>query len=1144
MNAREKAETLQSDWILTYLEGTTVEASQGKQHHTFTFDSVFNPDTPQENIYNISARPCIQDVLEGYNGTIFAYGQSGSGKTFTMFGPEKPFPDELKGVIPRASEHIFDHIESDEQMSYAIKCSFLEIYKENIRDLLAPSTTATIAKENIYLKIRESPTKGVWVEGLTEEFATCEQDIDDLIALGDNSRSVASTGMNQRSSRSHTMFVISIEQKATDGSTKTGRLNLIDLAGSEKISKTGAKGETLEEAKKINQSLSALGKCINALTTGKGHIPYRESKLTRILQESLGGNTKTTLIVTCSPHAFNAEETISTLQFGQRAKTIKNKVTVNRQLSVAELEAELRGIQKEYNACKVYSTKLESQIAWMRSPDYDANKPMPAHLVATKPATTTVSSASRGTTSASRSPHSDHDDEDDDSFDSSSHSHIDSEDEELLDGSEAIAIAETKLELQKLRDEIDMDVSMLKDEILTLQARLEDKKQLLDGIADDIHKQSSLLDSAKSELRQQRDTFASEIAKSLTEKKEKEDEFVELQKEFQKLSEETTKLQSTLAESDENFLVLFTENETIRSLLTAHLKELHNTNQAISNFTRQIEQLTQKAQSSKAESDMLEKGIGGLEKEVAVLENKKATIGADHKTISDKLVQAKNKLSQLKEKVSQLTAQLTNSQNVANQQKETLHRSEESIQEWTTKYNATRLQLRTQLDSILQDEAALAEKWKGQSQKLTDIKNSLGPDRQTNGNKDAKLTKEKQLEDLQKTLQTARASLKQVEDQYHTAHEKNMALDKTMLTLNAATKVATLEKEQILRSQDSTSVESSSSLLETLSLKLKRLQEEKVNMEKELASHKHDETLLAEQDANWVKQVKDLDAVWKGKQHESSKLQASLTKESSRLTTNAALVASQTTTIKQQKERLAVLKATLKTTRESSNALHQEVDQLQAKRDELEKILAEKEKLRHEAQRNAVEAARLREQMLQRRRVASRATSKKGGLLEAFQQKVDIESQRAGLKHTGSLFLQEARDEHYRSMAYEQRAKGSPTPVNRNESVSPSARKRMSLARRPSISITDLGTVRVGGNKLTAAEIALYEQMFSHYDKDKSGSIDSNELKALLSELGCKVTDDLMDPLMKELDKDGNGLIEFPEFLHGMDYLNNLSTNI
>ncbi|KAN0036891.1 hypothetical protein ACTFIV_002211 [Dictyostelium citrinum] len=231
------------------------------------------------------------------------------------------------------------------------------------------------------LKIRESKSQGIYVEGLTEEYVASEEDIMDLIGVGEASRSVAKTNMNQRSSRSHSILIIAIEQKSSDGSKKRGKLNLVDLAGSEKVSKTGAEGIVLEQAKKINQSLSLLGNCIHALTDSKReHIPFRDSKLTRLLQDSLGGNTKTTLLVTASPHFNNVDETISTLKFGARAKSIKNNVKVNQEKSAAELQIIVNALTKELSILKVYSISLENLVNYFKSPSYQPGNPIPKEL--------------------------------------------------------------------------------------------------------------------------------------------------------------------------------------------------------------------------------------------------------------------------------------------------------------------------------------------------------------------------------------------------------------------------------------------------------------------------------------------------------------------------------------------------------------------------------------------------------------------------------------------------------------------------------------------------------------------------------------------------------------------------------------------
>ncbi|KAM9981593.1 hypothetical protein ACTFIY_003888 [Dictyostelium cf. discoideum] len=203
----------------------------------------------------------------------------------------------------------------------------------------------------------------------------------ELIQVGESSRSVAKTNMNQRSSRSHSILIIAIEQKSSDGSKKRGKLNLVDLAGSEKVSKTGAEGIVLEQAKKINQSLSLLGNCIHALTDSKReHIPFRDSKLTRLLQDSLGGNTKTTLLVTASPHFNNVDETISTLKFGARAKSIKNNVKVNQEKSAAELQIIVNALTKELSILKVYSISLENLVNYFKSSSYQPGNPIPKEL--------------------------------------------------------------------------------------------------------------------------------------------------------------------------------------------------------------------------------------------------------------------------------------------------------------------------------------------------------------------------------------------------------------------------------------------------------------------------------------------------------------------------------------------------------------------------------------------------------------------------------------------------------------------------------------------------------------------------------------------------------------------------------------------
>eukprot|EP00747_Dinoflagellata_sp_TGD_P117080 gnl/TRDRNA2_/TRDRNA2_172530_c0_seq2.p1 gnl/TRDRNA2_/TRDRNA2_172530_c0~~gnl/TRDRNA2_/TRDRNA2_172530_c0_seq2.p1 ORF type:complete len:677 (-),score=177.21 gnl/TRDRNA2_/TRDRNA2_172530_c0_seq2:306-2336(-) len=319
--------------------------------HTFNFDRVFRWDASQKEVYEYAAKPTIHAVLRGFNGTVFAYGQTSSGKTYTMEGPD--IEDKVyQGVIPRMVWSIFDGIyHADEHIEFLVKVSIVEIYNERIRDLLDPQ------KDN--MKIHEDKVRGVFIGEVTESYVGSEQEIFDAMRAGHYNRSMAVTNMNEHSSRSHLVFMLTIEQKNLhDRSVKVGKLYLVDLAGSEKVAKTGASGERLDEAKNINRSLSALGNVINALTDKKyTHVPYRDSKLTRVLQESLGGNSKTSLIITCSPSAFNEQETVSTLRFGQRAKMIKNVARVNHEWSTEELKLILE--KKEAAIAESHSMVLQ-----------------------------------------------------------------------------------------------------------------------------------------------------------------------------------------------------------------------------------------------------------------------------------------------------------------------------------------------------------------------------------------------------------------------------------------------------------------------------------------------------------------------------------------------------------------------------------------------------------------------------------------------------------------------------------------------------------------------------------------------------------------------------------------------------------------
>ncbi|XP_027102355.2 kinesin-like protein KIN-12E [Coffea arabica] len=329
----------------------------GHPESRFTFDLIADETVSQEMLFKVAGVPMVENCMGGYNSCMFAYGQTGSGKTHTMLGDIEGGTRRHSvnsGMTPRVFEYLFSRIQKErearreEKLRFTCRCSFLEIYNEQILDLLDPSS--------VNLQIREDNKKGIYVENLTEVEVTSARDVIQKLLQGATNRKVAATNMNHASSRSHSVFTCTLESKwESQGVThhRFARLNLVDLAGSERQKSSGAEGERLKEATNINKSLSTLGLVImNLVNVSNGrslHVPYRDSKLTFLLQDSLGGNAKTSIIANISPSSSCSLETLSTLKFAQRAKYIKNHAIVNEDASgdVLAMRIQIQNLKKE-----------------------------------------------------------------------------------------------------------------------------------------------------------------------------------------------------------------------------------------------------------------------------------------------------------------------------------------------------------------------------------------------------------------------------------------------------------------------------------------------------------------------------------------------------------------------------------------------------------------------------------------------------------------------------------------------------------------------------------------------------------------------------------------------------------------------------
>ncbi|XP_029465083.1 kinesin-like protein KIF7 [Rhinatrema bivittatum] len=365
------------------------QVTLGHNRH-FQFHDVFDESSDQESVYSVCVQPLVEAFFEGFNATVFAYGQTGSGKTYTIGEASlASISEDEQGIIPRAMAEIFRLIDENDLIDYTVKISYLEVYKEDFRDLLEVET----ASKDI--QIREVEKGNIVLCGVKENEVEGLDEVLSMLEMGNTAKHTAATQINVQSSRSHTIFTVTMEQRRGPsritrlalkdqdsilglGQVLISKFHFVDLAGSERILKTGNTGERLKESIQINSGLLALGNVISALGDPRrksSHIPYRDSKITRILKDSLGGNAKTVMIACLNPSSSDFDESLNTLNYASRAQNIKNKITVNYRgevENVKDLELQIRNLQRALEQ----RHRSETRIIYRSDPSKNARRPL------------------------------------------------------------------------------------------------------------------------------------------------------------------------------------------------------------------------------------------------------------------------------------------------------------------------------------------------------------------------------------------------------------------------------------------------------------------------------------------------------------------------------------------------------------------------------------------------------------------------------------------------------------------------------------------------------------------------------------------------------------------------------------------------
>ncbi|EDV26785.1 uncharacterized protein TRIADDRAFT_54045 [Trichoplax adhaerens] len=581
---------------------------------SFSFDHVLNSSTNQQSMYDIAAKPIVKDVLAGYNGTIFAYGQTSSGKTHTMEGVIGD--PEWQGIIPRIIGDIFAYIYTmDENLEFHIKVSYFEIYMDKIRDLL------DVTKTN--LAVHEDKNRIPYVKNITERFVSSPEEVFEIIDEGKSNRHVAVTNMNEHSSRSHSIFLIHIKQENVETHKSVhGKLYLVDLAGSEKVSKTGAEGMVLDEAKNINKSLSALGNVISALSEAtKSHVPYRDSKLTRILQESLGGNARTTIIICCSPSSINESETKTTLQFGARAKTIKNSVKVNEELPAEEWK---RRYEKEREKSSRIKRVLENYELELKKWRDGENVP--------------VNEQAGGK---------------DEGKLTSNHSTSKINIADALGESERVQFDEERNRLYEQIDEKDDELNNRNTLIEQLRRQLEDKDEEFHLIKNESTRRQAQINALEDELQDSKDEVK-EVLNALEELyvnfDEKSRQLEVKSQEYEKNLEELMGIKSKLSNMEENFEETKDTEKRYKRRVTESIKNLLQDMHEIGDVLQDEELKTAIAKDSEKVSDeeltLARLHFGKIKGELKILVSRNHTIESERAELEKKLNVSEANLSE------------------------------------------------------------------------------------------------------------------------------------------------------------------------------------------------------------------------------------------------------------------------------------------------------------------------------------------------------------------------------------------------------------------------------------------------------------------------------------------------------------------